>query len=125
MTLRGIGVQRGRIITMLTTTSAAQVPHRDSSITWPRFEVVSTEYHEHASATASSGTTSRETMCAYRLPVARAVSRVSRAHWIAKHSSAIVATERPNIALEIQESTSVIRGTSNTGKNDRYAQPKT
>src|SRR3954453_499110 len=114
MTLRGIGVQRGRIVTMLITTSAAHTPHSDSSNTCPMFDVVSTEYHEHASATASSGTTSRATTCACMLPVALAVSRVSSAHWIAKHSSATVATERPTIALETHESTSVTRGTSNT-----------
>ncbi len=37
----------------------------------------------------------------------------------------MVATERPTIALDTHESTSVTRGTSNTGKKERKAQPKT
>ncbi len=89
------------------------------------FDVVSTEYQEHASAIASIGTTILVTLWAKKFPVALAVSRNRKAHWQAKHSSATVATERPTMAVEIHESTRVMRGTSYTGRNDLNAQPNT
>src|SRR5262245_8437071 len=111
--LRDMLVQRGRIRTMLAATSAADTPHSDSSITWPKFEVVRTEYHEHTSAITINGTTILATVLEKMLPVARAVSRVMSAHWQAKQSSAMVATDRPTSALDTQESKSPRRGTSN------------
>src|SRR4051812_9789464 len=92
--------QRRQIPAMLTTSSAAENPQMDSSMTWPRFEVVTTEYHEQISAMTMSGTTTREMAAATTLPVTCAVARNITAHWPTKHSSAMVATERPTTMLD-------------------------
>ncbi len=81
--------------------------------------MVSTEYQEKHSASAISGITSRDTDWPIRLPVTWAISRSSSAHWATKQSSARVATERPTITLENQESNRQKRGTSNTGSAER------
>src|SRR5579862_3476867 len=110
---------------MLATSSVADRPQMDSSAIWPMLEVVSTEYQEHTSATAISGTTAREAKRPSGLPVAREASRSMMAHWAAKQSSAQVATERPTMTLDTHEFTSTRRGMSNTGKEERKAHPKT
>ena len=94
-------------------------------MTWPRFDVVSTEYQEQTSATAISGTTTRDVVRPTSLPVAREISRSIKAHWATKHNSAIVATERPTTTLESQVSKMTMRCTSYTGKAERKAHPDT
>ena len=59
------------------------------------------------------------------LPATAATSRSMSAHCAAKHNSATVATERPMMMLQNQVSRRHIRGTSNTGRIERYAQPNT
>jgi hypothetical protein len=88
-------------------------------------EVVSTEYHEHTSATAISGTTASAANLPNVLPVAREVSRSITAHWAAKHSSAQVATVRPTSALDRKVLKRQRRWPSNTGSAERKAQPNT
>src|SRR5262245_39221269 len=119
------GMQRGQMCTRLITSSAAHRPHSVSSITWPRLLVVSTEYHEHVSATTISGTIRRAADAPKPLPVACDDARNSSAHCATKHNSATVATERPITTLASHESSITKRGTSNTGTNERYAQPIT
>jgi hypothetical protein len=89
------------------------------------FEVVSTAYQEHISATTMSGTTTREAILPTTLPLAREVSRSITAHWPTNHNSAQVATERPTTTLDTQESNRQMRGPSNTGNTERKAQPNT
>src|SRR5262252_2357826 len=115
--------QRGQMCTRLTTSSAAHRPHSVSSTTWPRLLVVNTEYQEQLSATAINGTITRAAEVPNPLPVACDDARSSSAHCATKHSSATVATERPITTLASHESTITSRGTSNTGMNERYAQP--
>src|SRR5689334_3313052 len=91
------------------TTHKAQI---DSSNTWPRLEVVSTEYQEQVSATTINGTMARDTRTAAALPTTCPTPRSSKAHCAAKHSSATVATERPTITVESHESTMTWRCTS-------------
>src|SRR5262245_11687717 len=90
---RWLAGQRGSSASMLTTISAAERPHSEFSTTWPRFDVVSTAYHEQSSASAMSGTIASDTFRTTSLRVARALSRSIHAHWVAKHNSARVATE--------------------------------
>jgi hypothetical protein len=59
------------------------------------------------------------------LSVAREVSRSITAHWPTKHNSAHVATERPTMTLDTQESNIQMRGPSKTGNTERKAQPNT
>jgi hypothetical protein len=87
--------------------------------------VVSTEYQEQTSATKIMGMTTRAATLPTTLPVTRELSRSISAHWAMKQSSATVATDRPTAALDRMEFTSATRGTSKTGRTDRYAQPKT
>src|SRR5262245_28530610 len=94
-------------------------------MTCPTFDVVSTAYHEHSSATAISGTISRETTRTMGPPSASGVSRSKSAHWATKHSSAAVATERPTMTLENHVLKRTSRGMSNTGTAERNAQPNT
>src|SRR5579862_8779418 len=101
---RSEALQRGQIQSRLVTSSPALRAQIDSSSTCPRFDVVSTEYHEQISATAMSGTTTTEVTLPAPLPVAREISRSSSAHCAAKHNSAKVATERPTMTLESQVS---------------------
>src|SRR5262245_28498806 len=117
--------QRGQMCTRLATSSAAHRPHSVSSITCPRLLVVSTEYQEQVSATTINGTITRAVDAPSTLPVACDDARSSSAHCATKHSSATVATERPITTLASHESTITSRGTSNTGTNERYAQPAT
>ncbi len=116
---------RGTTAIMLATNNVVDKAHRDSSTTWPRFDVVSTEYQEHTSAIAMSGRRSREAVSVTMLSVIFPVARSSNAHCAAKHSSAIVATDRPITTLDNQVLITVSRGTSKTGKDERNAQPKT
>src|ERR1043165_8964703 len=113
------GAQRGQIATRLAPSKAAQTPHSVSSITWPRLLVVNTEYQEQVSATAIIGTSSAAAERPNTLPVARDDACSSSAHCATKHSSAIVATERPTATLASHESNRHSRGTSNTGTNER------
>ena len=72
-----------------------------------------------------SGTITTAVTLPTPLPVAREISRSMSAHCAAKHSSAKVATVRPTMTLESQVSNSTTRGTSKTGRAERYAQPST
>src|SRR5260370_32751602 len=119
--VRSLTSQRGRIASRLPTTNAALNPQIDSSTTWPRFDVVSTEYHEQTSATAISGTSVAATARTALLPAECAIARNHRVHCPTKHSSATVATERPTMTLQSQESKMQTRGTSNTRKTERKA----
>jgi hypothetical protein len=76
------------------------------------FEVVSTEYQEHVSAITIRGTRASEVTLPTTLPAARELSRNISAHCATKHNSATVATERPIMTLDSQESTTQKRGTS-------------
>src|SRR5450631_3491077 len=107
------------------TSSATASPQIDSSATWPRFEVVSTEYQEQVSATAISGTIASDTTVPSVLRAARDISLSINANCPTKHSSATVATDRPTMTLDIQWLSKQMRGTSYTGKADRNAQPNT
>src|SRR5262245_8235359 len=118
-------LRRGQIHKRLITSRPAASAQRDSSMTWPRLEVVSTEYQEKSSATAMSGTTTRAVTRPTPLPVAFDISLSRRAHCAAKHSSAKVATDRPTITLESQVSKRQKRWMSYTGSTERYAQPST
>src|SRR5579872_3145417 len=118
-------LQRDDTAIMLATNRLADSAQSDSSTTWPKFEVVSTEYHEQSSASAISGSSMRAALCVTTLSMMRPVSRNMSAHCATKHSSATVATERPTTTLEIQELNRHSRGTSNTGTAERKAQPKT
>src|SRR5579862_3716047 len=100
---------------MPATSNAADNPQIVSSAICPRFEVVSTEYQEQVSAITISGTTAREANLPTTLPDAREVSCSISAHCATKHSSAIVATERPTMTLGSQVLNRQMRGTSNTG----------
>ncbi len=62
------------------TRSATDSPQIDSSATWPRFDVVSTEYQEQASAIAMSGTTASDTAVPSALRAAREISLSINAH---------------------------------------------
>src|SRR5260370_28476325 len=97
----------------------------DSSATWPRFDVVSTEYQEQASAIAIRGTTASETAVPNAQRAAREISLSINAHCPTKHNSATVATDRPTITLDSQWLNRQMRGTSYTRKADRNAQPST
>src|SRR6267154_3461328 len=109
----------------LMTSSATDSPQIDSSATWPRFDVVSTEYQEQASAIAMRGTTARATAIPSALRAVREISLSINAHCPTKHSSATVATDRPTMTLDSQWLNRQMRGTSYTGKADRNAQPNT
>ena len=76
------------------------------------FEVVSTEYQEHVSATTMRGTSMTEVAMPTVLRAAREISFSSKAHWATKHSSATVATDRPTATPDSQWSNRQIRGTS-------------
>src|SRR5262245_46292440 len=122
---RQFGAQRGHMPIMLTTSSAADTPHSDSSTTCPMLSVVSTEYHEKHSAITIIGTTAYETTRAVTLSVSRALCLSISAHWATKQTSAMVATERPTATLDSHVLNRVIRGTSKTGTKDLKAHPKT
>ncbi len=94
-----MGFQRGQAASRLTTISVAASAHSVSSTACPRFEVVSTEYQEQASATRIIGSTTRALQRPSALPVMHAASRRVNAHCATKHSSAIVATLRPTSTL--------------------------
>src|SRR5580692_2289060 len=96
----------------LATSSTTQKPQIDSSTTCPMFDVVSTEYQEQVSAIAMRGTRANAVILPTTLPAAREVSRNMSAHWATKHISAMVATVRPTMTLDNQESTMQMRGTS-------------
>src|SRR5260221_14319871 len=85
---RPLGVPRGYIVMTLMTSSATDSPQIDSSATWPRFDVVSTEYQEQASAIAMRGTTARATAIPSALRAVREISLSINAHCPTKHSSA-------------------------------------
>ncbi len=84
-----------------------------------------TAYHEQHSATAISGTMIREIFFAVSEPVSLPSARSTIAHWMTKHSSATVATERPTMTLDSQVSNRQIRCTSARGSTERKAQPIT
>jgi hypothetical protein len=50
------------------------------------------------------GTSRSDTLLATTLPVDLAVAFSTRAHWLMKHNSATVATERPTATLDSQVS---------------------
>src|SRR5580692_5067178 len=91
----------------------------------PRKSVVITAYQEQHSATTISGTISRETFFAVSECAIRPSSCNTMAHWMAKQSSAMVATERPTKMLDSQVSNKQMRCTSARGKIERKAQPNT
>jgi hypothetical protein len=122
---RQLAGHRGHIATMLATNNAADKPHKVSSKTCPRFDVVSTEYHEHISAITINGNTTYDVARAVMQPVSRDVWRNISAHCATKHNSATVATERPTTTLDSQVLTTTSRCTSNTGNTERNAQPNT
>jgi len=81
--------------------------------------VVSTAYHEQHSATAIIGTIIFDTVTAMRVPVLSPSSRSRMAHWAMKHSSAMVASERPTPTLDSHESSRQMRCTSARGNTER------
>ena len=95
------------------------------SIALAQYFLVSTAYQEKTSAITISGTI---TSAAFRV-VSAPVMVPSRcrmiAHWMAKQTSATVATVRPTMTLDSQVSNRQMRCTSARGSSDRNAQPNT
>ena len=99
--------------------------HSKFSKALPRKFVEITAYQEKHSATPISGRIAFEIFLAVSERATRASSRKTMAHCAAKHSSAIVATERPIRTLENQVSNRQILCTSARGKTERKAQTDT
>ena len=97
---------RGRIDGKLAMSSTTQSPQIDSSATWPHIRG-----GQHRIPGAGFGNRDegyegqRRDIADARCGPPREVSRNISAHWATKHNSAIVATERPTMTLESQEST--------------------
>src|SRR3984885_4282693 len=100
----------------LMTSSATDSPQIDSSATWPRLDVVSTEYQEQTSAIAMSGTSASDTAVPSALCALPEISLSIKPHCPTKHSSATVATDRPTMTLDSQWSNRQMRGTSYPGQ---------
>src|SRR5271169_3333621 len=86
--------------------------HNEFSKTLPKKFVEITAYQEQHSASAISGTIALEIFFAVSECVTFASSRKTMAHWTAKQSSAMVATERPTSTLESHVSNRQMRWTS-------------
>ena len=87
--------------------------------------MVTTAYQEQHSASRISGTITLEMLRAVSDFAMPPSWRSTIAHWIAKQTSAMVATERPTSTLQSQVSNRQILWISARGSTDRKAQPKT